>query len=142
MHGSEVEKPLGLEYVDVIEIVQGAEVVVGFEAGHEAEAEAVLGVGVEAVLGFGVGAEAVLEFGAEADQSHAVDELASSAEGIAELQAVDRDSTADNAVDRSHIQDTAGSIADTVVVADTTVLELAQQTELQLVLENLGLLAD
>jgi hypothetical protein len=140
VHGFEVEKPLELEYVDVIEIVQGAEVVVGFEAGHEAEA--VLGVAAEAVLGFGLGAEAVLGFGAEADQSHAVDELASSAEGIVELQAVDRDSTADNAVDRSHIQDTAGSIADTVVVADTTVLELAQQTELQLVLENLGLLAD
>jgi len=113
--GSEVEQPLELEYVDVIEIVQGAEIVVGFEAGHEAEA----------VAGFGAEAEV------DADQSHAVDELASSAEGIA-----------DNAVDRGHIQDTAGSIADTVVVADTTVLESAQQTELQLGLENLGLLAD
>jgi hypothetical protein len=124
--GSEVEQPLELEYVDVIEIVQGAEIVVGFEAGHEAEA----------VAGFGAEAEV------DADQSHAVDELASSAEGIAELQAVDRGNTADNAVDRGHIQDTAGSIADTVVVADTTVLESAQQTELQLGLENLGLLAD
>lgn len=128
MPGSEVEQPLELEYVDVIEIVQEAEIVVGFEAGHEAEAEAVAGFGAEAEV--------------DADQSHAVDELASSAEGIAELQAVDRGSTADNAVDRGHIQDTAGSIADTVVVADTTVLESAQQTELQLGLENLGLLAD
>lgn len=114
--------------MDVIEIVQGAEVVVGFEAGHEAEAAAAAGFGAEAEV--------------DADQFHAGDELASSAEGIAELQAVDRGSTADNAVDRGHNQDTAGSIADTVVVADTTVLESALQTELQLVLENLGLLAD
>lgn len=77
-----------------------------------------------------------------ADWSHVVDELASSAEGIVELLAVDKGSTADSAADRGHIQDIAGSIADIVVVADTTGLKLARQAELQLVPENSGLLAD
>lgn len=58
-----------------------------------------------------------------------------------ELPAVDR-GTVDNAVDRDHIRDTAGSIVDTVAVADTTDLQSAQQTEPKLVLENSGLFAD
>lgn len=120
MPGSEVEQLLELEHV--IETVHEAEIAVGVEAGY--------------------GAEVACKPEADAGQSHVVYELAIAVAGIVELLAADRGSTADIAVDRDHIQDTAGSIVDTVVVADTTVLKLPQQTELKLVLENLGLLAD
>lgn len=122
MPGSEVEQPMELAHVDVIETVHEAEFVVGVEAGYWAEAACKPEV--------------------DAGQSLAAYELAIAVAGIVELSAVERGSTADNAVDRDHIQDTAGSIVDTAVVADTTVLKLAQQTELKLVLENLGLVAD
>lgn len=120
MPGSEVEQLLELEHV--IETVHEAEIAVGVEAGY--------------------GAEVACKPEVDAGQSHVVYELAIAVAGIVELSAVDMGSTADIAVDKDHIQDTAGSIVDTVVVADTTVLKLPQQTELKLVLENLGLLAD
>lgn len=120
MPGSEVEQLLELEHV--IETVHEAEIAVGVEAGY--------------------GAEVACKPEVDAGQSHVVYELAIAVAGIVELLAADRGSTVDIAVDRDHIQDTAGSIVDTVVVADTTVLKLPQQTELKLVLENLGLLAD
>lgn len=49
------------------------------------------------------------------------------------LSAAGKGSSAGTAVDKDHIQDTADSIADTVVAAvDTTVLKSAQQLEQQL----------
>ena len=97
-----------------VEFVPGV-VVSEKEAGPGAEAEDWFGLGSGPEVG--------------AAPAHAGDAV-----GIAERPVVDTGSNFDKAADKGHIQDTAGSIADTV--ADTTVPGLALQQKPQHAPEN------